>query len=612
LEQFDVDDEGPMTPPHSHLTRRRLLGLGLATAGAVVLESVPGTVALARDAGGPRATSAVLGLPRGRRIGPVDVPGGLDLAGLRWSGHAHPRIELRARRANGRWTEWLPIGHAHDHGPDADGRAGATDPVWLGRSSQVELRLDRPVDGLTLHTVRTDGVSRRPLAAAARRRQAPGDLPTIVTRAEWGGDRLRTRGTPAYGTVEMAFVHHTVNANDYGPEDSAGIVLAIAKYHINSNGWNDVGYNFLVDQYGQIFEGRAGGMDQPVIGAQAQGFNSVSTGVANIGTFEDVPQSDAAVNAMAKLIAWKLALHGVPAAGETSVVCAGGASSRYPKGRTVTFDRISGHRDGCKTSCPGSALYAQLPELRRRAIAQDYPVALPDQTADSLTVAAAAAKVAAYSDVEVSGFLRSAGGPLADAVVAIQARGATRWNTLARARTDASGHYAAPVTLRANARLRAYFAGTTDIVSTPAVTSPVIDVTAVPALTAEVSTRRVRAGGQVRVSVDVRPNRSKLELAIAERGKDGRYRTVRRHPLKVRGAKAAITVRLTKPGLYRFIVSAPADAKAAAASTPQVFVRVTKGATRTSEPVRTSSGGAGEPLTGSAAGNSGGAAASAG
>ena len=88
--------------------------------------------------------------------------------------------------------------------------------------------------------------------------------------------------------MQLAFVHHTVSANDYGPEDSAGIVLGIAKYHRDTNGWNDIGYNFLVDKYGQIFEGRAGGIDQAVIGAQAQGYNSHSTGIANLGTFSEI------------------------------------------------------------------------------------------------------------------------------------------------------------------------------------------------------------------------------------------------------------------------------------------------------------------------------------
>ena len=83
----------------------------------------------------------------------------------------------------------------------------------------------------------------------------------VITRTEWGGDSVPPRADPEYGAVQLAFVHHTVTANDYAPEDSAAIVLGIARYHRNSNGWNDIGYNFLVDKYGQVFEGRAGGID---------------------------------------------------------------------------------------------------------------------------------------------------------------------------------------------------------------------------------------------------------------------------------------------------------------------------------------------------------------
>ena len=106
-----------------------------------------------------------------------------------------------------------------------------------------------------------------------------------MPRADWGGDRVIPRARPAYGSVEVAFVHHTESANTYGPDDSAAIVLAIAKYHRDTKGWNDVGYNFLVDRFGRIYEGRAGGIDLPVIGAHTQGYNARSTGIAIIGSF---------------------------------------------------------------------------------------------------------------------------------------------------------------------------------------------------------------------------------------------------------------------------------------------------------------------------------------
>ena len=136
------------------------------------------------------------------------------------------------------------------------------------------------------------------LAALAGARRAPGPgtpapgsraAPQIIPRAAWGADQCPPRAAPAYGEVQLGFVHHTVNANTYRRADSAAMVLSICRYHRNENGWRDIGYNFLVDRYGQIFEGRAGGIDQPVIGAQAQGYNGVSTGVANLGTFSQSP-----------------------------------------------------------------------------------------------------------------------------------------------------------------------------------------------------------------------------------------------------------------------------------------------------------------------------------
>jgi uncharacterized protein with LGFP repeats len=190
------------------------------------------------------------------------------------------------------------------------------------------------------------------------------------------------------------------------------MVLGICRFHRNANGWDDIGYNFLVDKYGTLFEGRAGGIDQAIAGAQAQGYNSVSTGIANLGTYEDLPQTDAALDAMARLIAWKLPLHGAPVEGEVSVVSAGGESNRYPNGRTVTFQRISGHRDGNATACPGRALYAQLERLRELAAGRAPASAPPesDGRPAALTVQPAAAAFAYPGAVRVAGRLTDAAG----------------------------------------------------------------------------------------------------------------------------------------------------------------------------------------------------------
>jgi uncharacterized protein with LGFP repeats len=255
-------------------------------------------------------------------------------------------------------------------------------PVWAGEADELQYRLSRPVPGLRIHFVNTTGsttraaraetalrgLTQRAVAAATATEdaQAAGARPNIVPRAAWGGASCQPRRRPGYGAVKMAFIHHTVTASSYSPQQARAAVLAICRYHRNSNGWSDIGYNFLVDRYGTIYEGRAGGVDRAVVGAQAQGWNTESTGIANLGTFTSVPQTPQALSAMARIIRWKLPLHGQPTHGKVSIVSAGGATTRYQRGRAVVFNRVSGHRDGNKTSCPGNRLFAQLPELRRR------------------------------------------------------------------------------------------------------------------------------------------------------------------------------------------------------------------------------------------------------
>jgi hypothetical protein len=134
------------------------------------------------------------------------------------------------------------------------------------------------------------------------------------------------------GEVQMGFVHHTVSANEYAPGDSAGHG---ARHLPLPPQRQRVGRHRLQLPRRQVrpgLRGPAGGIDQPVVGAQAQGFNAVSTGVANLGTYSDVPQTEQAIDAMSRLLAWKLPLHGAPVTGKVTVTSAGGSSNRHPKG----------------------------------------------------------------------------------------------------------------------------------------------------------------------------------------------------------------------------------------------------------------------------------------
>jgi hypothetical protein len=171
------------------------------------------------------------------------------------------------------------------------------------------------------------------------------------------------RAAPHYAdAVHLALVHHTAGSNAYSAGQSAAIVRAIEVYHVKGNGWNDIGYNFLVDKYGQIFEGRYGGITKPVIGAHAQGFNVGSVGIAVIGDYQSATLTPSARAALVSLLAWRLDLAHVDPLSRVVRVSTG--NPRYPAGKAVTLNAISGHRDTYPTSCPGSNLYAQLPAIR--------------------------------------------------------------------------------------------------------------------------------------------------------------------------------------------------------------------------------------------------------
>lgn len=209
--------------------------------------------------------------------------------------------------------------------------------------------------------------------------------PAIVTRAGWGADeKIREAGDPDYATdVTAVFVHHTDTAVNYDCSASASIVRSVYAYHVQAEGWRDIGYNALVDRCGKIFEGRFGGIDLPVIGAHTYGFNTRSFGIAVLGTYQVIdgkaatPISSQMLGSVAALAAWKLGQYGVnPNPGSKTQTLTEGASDSKPfvLGKKYAFNAISGHRDGFATACPGQNLYDKLPTIRSYAAG---PVAKP-------------------------------------------------------------------------------------------------------------------------------------------------------------------------------------------------------------------------------------------
>ena len=333
---------------------------------------------------------------------------GYGAVGVTWEHDAQvPEDELTFQvrtRTGDSWSGWMKLAYDAEHGPDpasaeAKGARPGTDALIVGDVDQVQVRAlavrarvpadmkmavvdpgkarKTAVEAPALDTGTMDGATEpeatpgtsAPAAEGAATDGSTDDAvelraavytprPVIYSRAQWGADeRLRGASSLHYGEVHAGFVHHTVNANDYTRAEVPGIIRSIYAYHTQSRGWSDIGYNYVVDRFGRIWEGRYGGIDRPVVGAHTLNYNDYAFAMSAIGNYDIKQPSEAMVEAYGALFAWKLSLHGVDASSTRQWV-----GSRY-------FEAINGHRDAASTACPGRYLYAKIPRIRTLATA---------------------------------------------------------------------------------------------------------------------------------------------------------------------------------------------------------------------------------------------------
>jgi hypothetical protein len=553
----------------------------LAARGVSTAPYVPDPVEFALDARVPPARVAGA---QGFVAEPLRTPKRFNLAGLSWSGRAEPAVALRARRDGGPWSRWTPASSGGHHAPEAGGgersKRRTSDPVWVGEADWVQYRLSRRVPGLRLHFVNTTGTATaadraltrlRTLARAAVVRVSsawaatPG-RPRIRPRSEWGAAKCPTRGVD-YGSVRAAVVHHTVTANAYSRAQAPAAILAVCRFHRNTNGWNDIGYNFVVDRFGRIWEGRAGGTDEAVAGAHAQGYNSQTTGIANLGNYSERPQSEAAIAAMARLIRWKLAAHGIPYNGRTTLRSAGGPSARYPAGDRRSFSRVSGHRDTGVTACPGTHLYRQLPELRER-VGEKLPTGAP------VRVEAPLPELVTYS-AEGVGFggriADSADAPVEGAALELQQLVRTGWETLATATSASDGTFGASAVLTTATPLRWKFAG--EAAYRPHRGDGVV-VAVAPAISLTGSDEAIAPGESVDLTGSIAPPKRRNVNLVVERREGTAWRRAGGQRLTPKQGQIARSWTFEDAGDYRLSVRFAGDALNAAAVSPYVEVQV--------------------------------------
>jgi flagellar hook assembly protein FlgD len=334
------------------------------------------------SAAGVRVVARDVSVRAGALERPRHAPLRFEMVGLHWRGSG--TVWFRTRSVTGVWSRWQPARPEVEDRPDPGTAESASrpgwklgNPYWTGASEAIEYRVRGNVRRLRAFFIQSAPESTS-LRVAARAGQ-----PAIIRRSQWGADESIVRGAPYYADrVRFAVVHHTAGTNSYTAAQSAAIVRGIQRYHVLANGWNDIGYNFLVDKYGQVFEGRGGGIDRTVVGAHAQGFNTGSTGVSLLGTYSSSRISTAGRSALVKLLAWRLDVAHVDPLSRLTWIS--GGNPEYPAGTPVRLRAVSGHRDTGPTSCPGTALYGQLPGIASSVAARGLPKLYSPEVAGSL------------------------------------------------------------------------------------------------------------------------------------------------------------------------------------------------------------------------------------
>ena len=275
---------------------------------------------------------------------------------------------MRIQRSDGTWSDWREL-HVDHHVPYTPGAPTHFNPVLIPGIA-FDLRTENPADADFLHisTRNTSATSPALLGSSEDDELLPLIDGFIIPRANWGADEdfrhLEQNPEnvvgwpPSYREIKRVIVHHT--ETEFGWDNPADVVRAVYFYHAVTLGWTDIGYNFLIDVYGNVYEGRYGGPG--VVGGHALEYNPGSIGIALIGSFDDEWPPVAAQEALVRLIRTR-ASHIDPAA----------AADWLDWG---DVPNICGHGDVIATDCPGTDLQSVLPAIRGE-LAGSTPVYFP-------------------------------------------------------------------------------------------------------------------------------------------------------------------------------------------------------------------------------------------
>lgn len=346
--------------------------------------------------------------------------------GAAWKAQGEVHLKLRSSTDGISWSQWLPMNADSDLANERGEQISALallDQRTRFVQYQISTNERATVSGVRLVFISPGATPREMQQQIQQRTDKPMSTensqlqqqavkypkPPIVTRTEWGcpDGQVTTHGNLSYTTVTHLIVHHTFSPSGAINGDWAAAVRSIWNYHVFSNGWADIGYNYVIDQKGVIYEGRAGGDN--VTGAHFSGVNSGTMGIVVIGDFTSSTPPPAALNSLKKLLAWKADQRSIDPAGKSRHAASG-----------LELNNISGHRDGPgATECPGDAFYPLLPGIRadvKNLLLNTGTVASVSAASFSSAALASDSIVAAFGENLAGSVQTASGSPLPNAL----------------------------------------------------------------------------------------------------------------------------------------------------------------------------------------------------
>ena len=282
---------------------------------------------------------------------PLEQPEPFIAVSLAWTGESRS-FDVRFSTDGRQWKGWVTL-HLDPHGEQRPERYVSELYYADADSRYVQFRATGPVEQIQAHFY-NPGVTEKeavPSEEAVTLRgpdYCPCPQPGFQDRDDWcPNGSCPPNPNPDFTNATHLIVHHSAGTNT--ATDWAAVVRSIWDFHVFTRGWSDIGYNWLVDPNGVIYEGRGDG----ILGAHFCGTNGSTMGTCVLGDFTAITPTQEALDALTELLAWKSCDNDIDPLGEAFHPSSG-----------LTLDNISGHRDGCPTACPGDLFYPLLPGVR--------------------------------------------------------------------------------------------------------------------------------------------------------------------------------------------------------------------------------------------------------